>query len=208
MSENENFIIQRIPLDAPGLCAHALVISGAQAFRIGHVCQKDMHAHVKDPVWGTEPSEITKMAQMILLDSHICVKEDWTFTEFTELFDRGRVVVTLDVTDTLSRFDKVLQKEVGKDKIDGHYVILKGIHNEMALISDPSADEIVHEDNTSGEGLGVITTKDENIYYLPLHSLDKMWWDTYKNGKKNNHWAIVMLHPDDDPMILDKYRVK
>ncbi len=194
-----DFIVQRIPLDKPGLCAHALVVSTAQAFGIDLACQKDMHVHVADPIWGTEPSEITKMAQTILPDSHICVKEGWTFRELTELFDKGRIVVILDVTDMLSRFDKVLQEEVGKDKVDGHYVILAGIHNRMAVIIDPSADEIVHEDNSDEQNFGVKTTDCDNIYLLPPASLEKMWWDTNKNGTINDHWALVMLHPDDDP---------
>lgn len=206
MPQQEHFIIPRIPLDAPGLCAHALVVSCAQAFDIRHTCQKDMHVHVKDPKWGTENAEIKKMAKTILPDSYICEKEGWKFEEFSELFEKGRVVIILDVTDMLTRYDRVIKKEVGKDEIDGHYVILAGINGGKAVIVDPSADEIVHEGKDGDDNFGVQTTDCENIYLLPLNSLDKMWWDTEKKGRKNYHWALVMLHPDDDPSILEKYR--
>jgi hypothetical protein len=206
MPEKENFIIPRIPLDKPGLCAHALIVSGAQAFEVIHTCQKDMHVHVKDPKWGTEPIEITKMARTILPDSHICVKEGWNFDELTKLFDEGRIVAVLDVTDMLSRYDKVLKSEVGKDEVDGHYVTLAGIHDGMAVIVDPSADEIVHEGKNNDDNFGVRLTDCENIYLLPLSSLDEMWHDTKKDGTLNDHWALVMLHPDDDASVLEKYK--
>ncbi len=167
-----------------------------------------MHVHVKDPKWGTENIEIIKMAKTILPDFHICVKEGWRFNELSELFDKGRVVIILDVTDMLNRYDKVLKREVEKDEVDGHYVTLAGTHNGMAVIIDPSADEIVQEKKDGEDNYGIQLTDCENIYLLPLSSLDKMWWDTMKNGEINNHWALVMLHPDDNPMILDKYRVK
>jgi hypothetical protein len=208
MPEQENFIIPRIPLDEAGLCAHALIVSASKSFEIKHTCQKDMHVHVKDPKWGTEHIEIIKMAKTILPESHICAKEGWNIEELSKLLDEGRVVIILDVTDMLSRYDKVLKKEVGKDEIDGHYVTLAGINSGMAVIVDPSADEIVHEGKNGEYNFGVQLTDCENIYLLPLSSLDKMWWDTEKNGRETNHWALVLLHPDDDSMILDKYRIK
>ena len=56
----EKFIIPRILLDEPGLCANALI---------------------KDPKWGMEPVELEKMAKTILPASHVCVKEHWQFEE-------------------------------------------------------------------------------------------------------------------------------
>jgi hypothetical protein len=197
------FYIPRIPLNEAGKCAHGTIESGAQAFEIKHIKQKDLHIHVLDPEWGTEPDELAEMPRSFLPDSHILVREHWKQEEVEKLLSSARVVMVLDVTDCLERVDKVLGKKV--DGVDGHYIILAQLKEiqkvPYALIIDPSKDEIVVEGN-----YGVINTREENVYYIPYDVLDKLWVDDKKDGSLNDHWALVMLHPDDDPAVLDQFR--
>ncbi|MCX6704422.1 MAG: hypothetical protein NTZ07_03165 [Candidatus Woesebacteria bacterium] len=198
-----NFFIPRIPLDDAGLCAHATIESAASAFGIVHIHQKDLHPHVSNPEWGTEPSELVKMSKAFLPDSNIFAREHWDLTETKKLLSSARVVMVLDVIDCLERVDKVLGKKV--EGVDGHYIILAKIveiqEKPYALIIDPSKDEIVVEGN-----YGVINTNQENVYFMPFDVLEKIWIDDKKDGSLNDHWALVMLHPDDDPAILDQFR--
>jgi hypothetical protein len=201
--KEQNFYIPRIPLNEAGLCAHALVEGGAQAFEINHIHQNDLHAHVADPDWGTEPIELYEMARDFLPDNHILAKEHWQLKEVRKLLSSARVVMILDVTDCLERVDKVLDKKV--DGVDGHYVTLSKlveINNTLyGLIIDPSKDEIVIEGN-----YGVINTNQENVYFIPYHILDRIWIDSKKDGSINDHWALVMLHPEDDPLVLEEFK--
>ena len=109
----------------------------------------------------------------------------------------------MDVTDCLDRVNKITGEPV--NDIDGHYVILSKIvkmeNTLYALIIDPSKDEIAVEGSN-----GIINTSQENVYFIPLDVLDRLWIDDKKDGSVNDHWALVMLHPDDNPSILDKFR--
>jgi len=193
----------RIPLDAPGLCAHATVEQGLVKFGITDNNQNKMHINVKNPDWGTEPDEIFEMAKMSLKSDHILQKTNWNFKEIKKLISIARVNIILDVTDCLDRIDKIDGKKV--EGVDGHYIILETIVNisglEYGLIIDPSKDEIVQ-----GTSHGIITTNEENVYFIPLSELDLIWQDDKKDGSINNHWALVMLHPDDNSNILDQFR--
>lgn len=200
----EKLVITRIPLDTEDFCSHADVIAGARAFNINHSCQTDIHKYVSDPVWGTEPEEMLKMGNHFLPETHVFAREHWNFYTLEKLLTEARVIVILDIEDNLARFDKV--KKVPVNNVDGHYVILAEIKNidgiKHGKIIDPSKDEIVQAGS-----YGAVLTDEENVYYLPLTELDYIWHDTNKDGSLNDHWAMVMLHPDDDPSVLDSYRV-
>lgn len=203
MKENI-FFVPRIPLDEPGLCAHATIESMAKAFDINHIKQRHLHVHVSDPEWGTEPEELEKMAKCFLKNDHFFSKENWTFNDVSCLFNSTiRVGMILDVTDSLERINKVTNEKV--TDVDGHYIILaslKEINNKpYGLIIDPSKEEIVIE----GEN-GIINTSQENVYFIPYEILDTIWIDDKKNGLVNDHWALVMVHPDDNPSILDELK--
>jgi hypothetical protein len=197
------FFIPRIPLDEEGLCAHATIESAARAFKIKHIHQDDLHIHVGDPSWGTEPAELTEMSKELLPDDHIFAKEKWTFDEISSLLGQARVVIVLDVTDCLDRVSKITGEHV--NEVDGHYVILSKLvkmeNTTHALIIDPSKEEIVVEGS-----YGIINTNQENVYLIPFEVLDRLWIDDKKDGSLNDHWALVMLHPDDDPGVLDRFR--
>jgi len=201
--KERNFFIPRIPLNEEGLCAHATIESAARAFKISHIHQDDLHIHVGDPDWGTEPGELIEMAKEFLPDTHIFARENWNLEELDKLLMEKRVVIILDVTDSLDRVDKVLDQKV--DTVDGHYVILSKLvkidNTIYALILDPSKDQIVIEGSH-----GIINTNQENVYFIPYENLDKLWVDDKKDGSLNDHWALVLLHPDDDPGVLDQFR--
>ncbi len=202
MQENEDFTIQRIPLNTESWCGHALIHSAAISFNIAHVCQKDLHNYVSDPNWGTEKGELYKMARSFLPKDHILMKENWSKEDLDKLNEKARVVVILDTTDILKRVSNITGKIV--NDVDGHYISYLG----NGLIIDPSAEEIVVGPDTEPENKGVILTDCPNIYYLSDEILEKIWFDTNKNGSINKHLALVMLHPDDDPSILEEYRKK
>jgi len=200
MPENENFIIQRISLNTESWCGHALIHSAAIAFNINHVCQKDLHNFVSDPSWGTEKKELYQMARSFLPATHILMRENWTKNELDELNGKARVVTILDTTDVLVRISNKTGKKV--NDVDGHYITYLG----NGLIIDPSAEEIVVGPDTDPANEGVILTDCPNIYYVSDEILERIWTDTNKNGGVNNHLALVILHPDDDPSVLEKYR--
>lgn len=195
--------IKRLPLDTPGFCSHADVVAGARALGINHSCQTDIHEYVSDPEWGTEPEEMLKMGRHFVPETHVVVGEHWSFYALEKLLTEARVVVILDIEDNLARFSK--SEKIPVNDVDGHYVILAEIKDidgiKYGKVIDPSKDEIVQPGS-----YGAILTEEENVYYLPLTELDYIWHDTKKDGSLNDHWAMVMLHPDDDPSVLAKYR--
>lgn len=197
------FFIPRIPLNEEGLCAHATIESAARAFKIKNIKQDDLHIHVNDPDWGTEPEELIEMARDVIDDTHILAKDKWRLNEVKSLLESSRAVLIIDITDCLDRVDKTSGEKVAG--VDGHYVILSRIiyiNNEpYALLIDPSKDEIVVEGNYD-----VITTNTENEYFLPFRILDKLWVDDKKDMSLNDHWGLVLLHPKDDPAILEEFR--
>jgi len=199
----ERLKIPRVSLDTPGFCSHANVVAGAKAFGIHHFCQDDIHQYVSDPDWGTEPDEMVEMGLHFLPETHVMARQNWSFKQIEKLLNEARMVVILDITDDLQRVSNITHRLV--NNVDGHYVILSGIRDIKGIkygkIIDPSQEEIVKPG-----ACGAILTEEENVYWLPLDLLDGIWNDENKDGSLNDHWALVMLHPEDDPSILEKYR--
>lgn len=192
------FIIPRIPLDAEGLCAHATIESANIAFGLPKITQDLLSRFVTDSNWGTEPTELINMARSILPVDHIIFGKNFSLQKLQNIFEKYRAVIILDITDKLNRISKKTGKCV--NDVDGHYVIFAGIVDEMAIIIDPSADEIATDQGIYSKKLGLVLTDCENIYKLPISSLESIWNDTKKDGSINNKWALIMIHPDDDPI--------
>ena len=194
--------ILRIPLIKIDYCAPA----GVQAplcFFGKIVTQEGLSCFVKDFGWGTEPIEAQSMSEFCLGKKHVLAQEDWDIDVLSELISNNRVAAVLDLTDELER--KCIVEDHTVADIDGHYVgwdKTKVIHGKKyARIVDPSYEDVVVEGTK-----GAILTEENNVYWLPLESLVEMWHDKNKNETENYHWALVMLHPDDDPSVLEKYR--
>ena len=200
----KEFNIQRISLFGEGYCGTGFVETIVAACGITDYKQNQMLKYISDIGWGIEPQEIVSMLSERIPATHLVAKENWDFDEVKDLLCKGRVGMGLDVTDILYRVDKVTGSPVPPDKIDGHYILLEDIVNingtDYVVVIDSSKDEIVQPQK------GVIITEWENIYLVSESLFKQMWYDVNKDGSINKCWGVAVLHPEDDPSILEEFR--
>lgn len=200
--EFEN-LIPCVPLERSEYCGQAAFQYALMAINVTCLeSQEELRKFVSDRLWGTQPHEEVNMASTYLPQSHILAKTDWSIKDLEEILDSPDAVAVINIHDNFVRIAK--EGHISEEPPDGHYLdvwtFLEFDGKKYAVVIDSSTEKIMEGHN------GVLHTKYEGVYLIPTIYLESIWHDTLKNGEKNMRWGMILISPNANASILDKYR--
>ena len=196
-------LVPCIPLERSEYCGQSSLQYALIAILIDGVeSQEELRRFVSDKIWGTQPHEQENMALAYLPKSHVFAKTNWRIEELEEILENPEAVAVINIHDDFVRIAK--EGGISTDPPDGHYVnvwtFIEINAIRYAVVVDCSTEKIIEGHN------GVLHTKYEGVYLIKTDYLESIWHDTLINGEENFHWAMVLISPEANPSILEKYR--
>lgn len=198
-------LVPCIPLERSEYCGQAAFKYSLSTIGIDTIeSQEDLRRFVLNKEWGTQPHEQVNMALAYLPESHILAKTHWKIEELEKILESPDVIAVINIHDDFVRIAK--KGSISTDPPDGHYVniwtFVEMEGRKYAVVVDGSTEKIMEGHN------GVLHTKYEGVYLITTDYLESIWHDTLINGEENFHWAMVLISPDANSSILEKYRNK